>query len=169
MKHKCLDWNKGFNFMGCEKLFGWKPAQCVSINLNSFIGEIIVSLLACFVTDVSISNHNTTMYLRNVRLMDSKLDSLPPPLFFFLLCVLHLTLPVIMGRWLWEDISCLFIRRAVELAFCGSSVPSLNSPLLPTTEKVKLYKWNWTELYIQSQFMRKYIYKYCISLRKESI
>lgn len=32
-----------------------------------------------------------------------------------------------MGRWLWEDISCLFIWKAVEMSFCGRSGLPLNS------------------------------------------
>lgn len=52
------------------ELFGWKHEYCVSMCVNFLMWEITASLLTCFITDVSFSNHNSAMYLRNMKVMD---------------------------------------------------------------------------------------------------
>lgn len=124
MKLRCRDWNQGCNSMGRDKLFGWKPAHFVRSNISSFIWVITMFLCSSFVTDVSSSNHKTTMYLRNVRLMDRKLDSLLP-----LLCACSILLCLLSWAGDYGKLSFVYF----EVAFCGSSM----SEQSPTANKWK--------------------------------
>lgn len=112
-KHKCLDWNKVCNFMGCEKIFVvWSLHVVEAPTSIPTPGRWLY--LPFFLRDISTRNHNPAMCLRIVRVMASKKGFLFPFLFmfgFFCVCYILLCLLSWAGDYGKILLVCLFLEQ----------------------------------------------------------